>query len=758
MFEEENRLMPDSVGQHKIDKTIGTGGMGTVYAVRNSVGRVYALKVLHGEFAEQQQFQSRFQNEARVMSELGAGHPNILEVDDFRHEDNGVTWMRMPLIEGLPADEAGKKWVTLRDRIEDEGQMSFSVIHKVVMELLDAVSYAHDRGILHRDLKPANILLAEEGILVADFGLAKAVEGDGLQEKLQQSLLETRVTSSVWGMEDDLGDIESTLPEVKSSRAEAVIGTLLYMAPELRPPNPEEHSVQSDLYAVGLIVYQMLTGESEPGIGDVPSRYREEVSEEMDAWVAEAMARRASDRFESAKVMMAAWGELPAFADSGGTEESDESESVTVKKISFQENWALLIAVMIATFLVFEAYNYRDLPAETGGAPEILSEKQPEKVKQVVQAAENLPDRKTEEKEEPEERGRTVVPLAESLPVTDTVAENTKPEGSLSEENGARDLIRGEEISFEKIEGAEPGETRNFGGIVFVWCPPGEFMMGSSSDEVGRGSDESQRSVELTRGFWMAETECTQYQWEVIMERNPSKFRGAELPVESVSWSDVQKWLEKVNEKYPLPMGWKWTLPTEAQWEYACRAGTGTATSFGNLLSSQKANFDGGYPYGEVAEGPNLGKPEIVGRYGANEWGLYDMHGNVWEWCADRYGDYAEGPIVDPNGAETGSGYVNRGGGWDSVGRVCRAAYRSWGNPASGSPALGFRPAVAFIDGGGSAPAEDPLVTEASDKKGESPEEETDRNGAPSPSEEAVVPAERGECSETGGQQESLIE
>ena len=176
----------------------------------------------------------------------------------------------------------------------------------------------------------------------------------------------------------------------------------------------------------------------------------------------------------------------------------------------------------------------------------------------------------------------------------------------------------------------------------FRWCPPGKFMMGSPADEPNRSNNESQHEVTLTRGFWMLETQVTQQMWESVMGANPSRFKGAKLPVEQVSWNDCQEFITKLNaelksggHKSPVSNGeltpaalegYKFSLPTEAQWEYACRAGTTTAYSFGNSLSAEQANFRG-----------NVGQTKDVGSYPANAWGLKDMHGNVWEWCQDWY-------------------------------------------------------------------------------------------------------------------------
>lgn len=243
------------------------------------------------------------------------------------------------------------------------------------------------------------------------------------------------------------------------------------------------------------------------------------------------------------------------------------------------------------------------------------------------------------------------------------------------------------------FEGTKAGEVKTIGGIEFAWCPAGTFTMGSPAGEEDRSEDENQVEVTLSKGFWMARTECTQAQWEKVMGDNPSEFQGADLPVEQVSWDDVQKWLAKMNSDQPLPEGWKWVLPSEAQWEYACRAGTKTVFAFGDSLSSEQANFNGEYPYGGAAEAKYLEKTAKVGSYGANEWGMYDMHGNVWEWCADGYAESLKGGR-DPMGSEGGSYRVIRGGGWFGNAIGCRSADRNGYAPTDRSDDLGLRVAL----------------------------------------------------------------
>ena len=228
--------------------------------------------------------------------------------------------------------------------------------------------------------------------------------------------------------------------------------------------------------------------------------------------------------------------------------------------------------------------------------------------------------------------------------------------------------------------------------VVFRWCPPGGFKMGSPSNEEGRDDDETQHKVVITKGFWLAETETTQALWKAVMGEgnNPSYFKGDNLPVERVSRYDCQEFIKKLNEQ-AKSTGLVFRLPSEAHWEYACRAGTTTPFSFGSILNGDKANCNGNYPYGTNTKGKNVGKTTPVGSYSANAWGLKDMHGNVWEWCEDRHGDYPAGTVTDPTGPESGWDRVNRGGGWNDLARDCRSALRDGDAPEYRYSNLGFR-------------------------------------------------------------------
>ena len=218
-------------------------------------------------------------------------------------------------------------------------------------------------------------------------------------------------------------------------------------------------------------------------------------------------------------------------------------------------------------------------------------------------------------------------------------------------------------------------------GMEFVWIEPGTFMMGSPSSKFGRDDDERQHRVILTKGFYMQTTEVTQGQWKAIMGNNPSDFSncGDNCPVETVFWDDVQAFIRKLNSR----TGGSYRLPTEAEWEYAARAGRSTRFCFGYS--------DSGLSSYAWHDGNSGGKTHAVGQKQPNAWGLYDMHGNVWEWCADWYGDYPSGSVTDPEGPSSGSGRVFRGGSWGLNAQYCRSAFRGWHVPDIRNRALGFR-------------------------------------------------------------------
>jgi formylglycine-generating enzyme required for sulfatase activity len=246
-------------------------------------------------------------------------------------------------------------------------------------------------------------------------------------------------------------------------------------------------------------------------------------------------------------------------------------------------------------------------------------------------------------------------------------------------------------------------------GTNLVFIEPGTFTMGSPTNEAERSPLETQHTVTISRGFWMAKYLVTQRDYLAVVGSNPSFFcvsNGFSViltcPVEQVSWYDASNYcalrMQQERAGGLIPSNYVYRLPTEAEWEYACRAGTTTAFYLGSGLHSGQANFDGQYEYDASVgtinnpSGVDLQMTTPVGSYAANPWGLYDMIGNVLEWCQDWYGAYPAGSVIDPQGPGAGSFRVHRGGNWRGIAGYCRSAFRSdFAFPGGRYDGIGFR-------------------------------------------------------------------
>ena len=242
--------------------------------------------------------------------------------------------------------------------------------------------------------------------------------------------------------------------------------------------------------------------------------------------------------------------------------------------------------------------------------------------------------------------------------------------------------------------------------VEMVRIDGGIFTMGSPVTETNREDDEGPQRRVTVNPFYISKFEITQYEWNLVMEKdNPSWFKGENRPVEQVTWFDTLEFCNALSLKEDLVPAYKingrniswyrtangYRLPTEAEWEYAARAGTVTTFHYGNNLDSSMANFNGNYPYGHAPRGEFRKETMDVGSFNPNIWGLYDMHGNVWEWCWDWFGEYSQRNTINPQGPPTGIYRVLRGGSWYYDAKYLRAAYRYINHPEYSSYNIGFR-------------------------------------------------------------------
>jgi len=643
-----------SFGQYTVIRLLGRGGMGEVYEVEHTVlRRHYALKVIKEAVLERPSAKERFKREAQVMNHLE--HPHILSVDDYGETD-GRAWLRMPLLEGFK-DTAGRRLCSLADLVQPRLRTAEAQLVDYLSQVLGALEYAHAQGAIHRDIKPSNILFTEDGSLqLVDFGLVHVAGEQWLQSQVQLTIAQSMAhpTDPDATRLDDGSSTGSTSSPRAGTSTQALLGTFEFMSPEQKRGEPA--AAQSDLYAVGLMAFRMLTGQEMPGF-EMPSEMVEGLDVRWDGWIKRSLAPDATRRFASASEMLA---ELP----------SEPSATVPIAEVS-----------------------------QPTVEPEIEASLP---VSPVVEAKNNEPKR--QDREKPKSRfpvflvvlilfavgGLAYWTTSRSDRSTETAAQSTASASQASSQTTTtvtappKTTTSSSSVSMSKSAGPVAGRDwvlplPNGGSIRMKWIAPGSFQMGSND---GDSNEKPVHRVTLSEGYHLGATEVTQGQWEAVMGSNPSKFKGRDLPVESVSWDDAMSFCRKLTERERsagrLASGYAYTLPSEAQWEYACRAGT-TGAYAGDLDSM------GWY------DGNSGGKTHAVGTKRANGWGLYDMHGNVWEWCSDWYRAYPSGYVVDPTGASSGPFRVFRGGSWFSNASYCRSANRSGFVPGFRDNFLGFR-------------------------------------------------------------------
>ncbi len=533
----------DQIGQFILLNKVGSGGFGDVWKAEKRT----ALDTNHFALKFFRPKDDRIDFD-KIGKELGVwkqlkGLPHIISVIELDRFDDYVY-----VVSDFADGGSLESW--LKDKPSGKASSQAEAV-KITLEILRGLENLHEKGFVHRDLKPDNILIMNGRHCLADFGVSR---------------------------------------EIKThSKATGTAGTMEYMPPEAFEKNPSI-TPQTDIWAVGVILQKLLTGELPYPQEDYPSlvsailmfepeEMPESIPEGLREIVKKALQKERENRFQTAREMIEALKNPQGFLAGF---EPKTSETFTVIDEDFYKTEQLVIEPI---------KDWREIETEK---------------------AEKLAD------------SNNLQTLTDSI------------------------------------------------GMEFVKIPAGSFMMGSDRKD----NEKPIHKVTVNYEFYMGKYEVTQEQYESVAGSNPSSFKNCpKCPVENVSWDDTQEFIRKLNAKND---GYKYRLPTEAEWEYAARAGT-TGDFYGNPDSIAWYGDNSG------------GKIHPVGQKQANAFGLYDMSGNVWEWCQDWFGEYPSGTVTNPTGATSGSFRVVRGGSWDDTAGYLRSAFRNLYAPSKRSSFLGFR-------------------------------------------------------------------
>ncbi len=762
----------------EVRSLLGEGGMGMVYEARQaSVDRIIALKMIKPHLATHPQQRTKFLAEAAVTSDLD--HPNIVPIHDLGAGPEGRLYYAMKRVQGTPwSQEIRRK--SLQQNLE------------ILLDVADAVAYAHAKGIIHRDLKPHNVMLGAYGeVVLMDWGLAAAVREGAKAEPL--------------------------------TRATAAGGTPAYMAPEMARADADRIGTCSDIYQLGAILYEILSGRAPHGGDQVIGclvhaannriRPTEKKGELLDIAL-KAMATDPADRYPAVQDLQQAvrsyldheqsirMGELAEDAlnrarTSGTYDDFSEAlygfrealklwdanerarEHLAVAQLAYAENAfakgdydlagslldadradharfahqireaqqerearlrrlrvlkrtavglaAAIIAILAGACILIYQESMRARRAEAKERQESRRARSAEQVARQEQRRaerEALRARRAREAEAEQRRVAEVerekaraaevraVETLEALMRAESREEQATARAKAAELMAAEahdelaeagllrdnawwtfdaDAARKRQQQAAAQHGLPVRRTISLNGdveLALVLVPPGAFVMGSPPEETERAGTEYLHRVKLTRPFYLSPREITEAEWHAVTDTLP---RGetpgsdaAEQPVREVSWHDIQEaFLPRINRR--APEGFRFRLPTEAEWEYACRAGT--ATPFYTGRTTADVARAAWYLFSSGR------RVHPVGRKAPNPWGLYDMHGNVSEWCWDAFDPnfYLEGDFENPWCRAPVGRRVIRGGGCLNLAEHCRSAYRSWAHSKNRYKFLGFR-------------------------------------------------------------------
>lgn len=605
---------------------LGAGGMGQVYkAYHPEMGKLVAIKVVLSQSKLDEEAIKRFQREVKATEKLI--HPNIITVLDSG-SIKGQLFMVMELVEGKD----------LFELINEKGKLQDNEAVAYIIQAAKALEFVHANGVIHRDVKPANLIADSKGFLkLVDMGLAKFRTEDSAQIV---SMLTTN---------------------------NAIMGSVDFMSPE-QTVSTKNVDTRTDIYSLGASFYFLLTAKvmypqkatlsklishRQAPISSLKTM-RPDVSRKLEDIYTKMVAKKVEDRYQSMTEVIL---DLEAWQKENASlvhlKESPASNAYQVNGVDFLD--------------------LDDNPKET---------KKSTAVKPVVSAG-MIANKK-------------IALICAGLFVAVGllfamvfIPKSTWVKNDPNKTDDAQETFLQVPFDFNQAQEAQQALAKSLGLVVetqvdlgrgvnlsMILIPQGTFTMGSPQSEPGHKEDEAQHLVILSEPYFIGKDEVTQEQWESVMGENPSQTKGVRLPVTNISWQDCQNFIEKLNAK----THGNYRLPTEAEWEFACRAGKKSAFSFDDKITKNDANY----------ENAKVGvKP--VGSYKPNAFGLHDMHGNVWEFCSDWYGAYPAGGAKDPAGVKNGSDHVLRGGSFFGDSLLLRCSNRDFVAPDFRNVVIGFR-------------------------------------------------------------------
>jgi formylglycine-generating enzyme required for sulfatase activity len=663
------------VDRYVLQRKLGAGGFGAVYLAEDTeAGIQVAMKTLPGQIASSPDELERMRGNFALVQKLH--HPNIAALQHLHKVEvvDAAASQALQVLAGdylLVMEYAQGSTLSAWRALFPGRKVPVEQALQICRQIAAALDYAHAEKIVHRDIKPANVMVNGSGedlrIKVLDFGLA------------------AEIRSSLSRVSKEIGDTSGTRP---------------YMSPEQW--SGRRQGAAADQYSLAVLFYELVSGAvpfasafetNDPivmlnaGTNLIPETLPE-LSKHQNAVLLRALAKDPSERFASCRDFITA---LEGRRRSGSG--------------ALRLTAALLLLLALAIGGTYAWRQYQSHQATVA-----------EKVRLAAIAA------------------NAAVDAAEHFSAAETAATSastafTAGDFAAAEKSWSSVAAKSQQpripAGFRAAPGTRPETYTNTGwaaaiiheatGIELVYIPAGRFTMGSPKSEqdamVAAGlkrewvEDEVQHQVTISQGFYLGKYEVTQGQWQKLMGNNPSYFQNAGLdaPVESVSWDDCQEFCRKAGSGL--------RLPTEAEWEYACRAGTTTALYSGDIkvLGTNNApaldpiawyggncgvTYEGGCDSSGWAEKQydhSRAGTHPVGRKKPNAWGLYDMIGNVWEWCQDWAGTYPTGAVTDPKGPGSGEYRMLRGGSWNYYARSCRCACRVWIRPGDRYGSNGLR-------------------------------------------------------------------